>query len=297
MQNDDGGWGDTPGSPSSSDGTGAAMQALAGSQAAQHALNFLRNGQRTNGGFPLGESFPVNTQSTAWAVQGIIATGGNPSSFKPAGKTPFDYLAINQQPDGHYRYAIPGNGTSSLVANQSPVWTTAQVLAAVTETPFPIADVPAAKPPKSPPPTSTTPPTPSTPPITPPSSSSPSGGLPPGVLPELPPESSGSSPPAASGGGNPGSPGEGVAPSQVVPSGPGESETPPGADGGAAPPADSSGPGDEPLRTTEPENADDDGGGSSGVAVSILTGLLAGCLLFGLAWAARRGWMHWRYGL
>jgi energy-coupling factor transport system substrate-specific component len=295
VQNDDGGWGDTPGSPSSSDGTGAAMQALAGSKAAERGLNFLRNGQRTNGGFPLGESFPVNTQSTAWAVQGIIAAGGNPSSFKPAGDTPFDYLAVNQQPDGHYRYAIPGNGTSSLVANQSPVWTTAQVLAAVTETSFPIADVPTAKAPKqAKPPQSTVP---STPPITPPiDPSSSSGGLPPGPLPGFSSGSDAAPPPSASGG-NRGSPEQGVAPGQAVPAAPGDSE-PPAEEGDAAPPStDSATSGEEPLRTTEPENADDDGGGSGGVAVSILAGLLAGCLLFGLGWAARRGWMRWRYGL
>ena len=294
VQNDDGGWGDTPGSPSTSDGTGAAMQALAGSKAAQRGLNFLRNGQRTNGGFPLGEGFPVNTQSTAWAVQGIIAAGGNPSSFKPAGDTPFDYLAVNQQPDGHYRYAIPGNGTSSLVANQSPVWTTAQVLAAATETPFPIADVPAAEPapkPQSPPPTA--------PPVTPPPASpSNSGGLPPGALPGVSPESNATPSPGASGG-NPGSSQEGVAPSQAVPSAPGEPA--PEADEGIGlkPPSAESpaGTGNKSQRTTEPENAGDGGGGSGGVAVSILTGLLAGCLLFGVGWAARRGWMRWRYGL
>jgi hypothetical protein len=294
VQNDDGGWGDTPGSPSTSDGTGAAMQALAGSKAAERGLNFLRNGQRTNGGFPLGESFPVNTQSTAWAVQGILAAGGNPSSFKPAGDTPFDYLALNQQPDGHYRYAIPGNGTSSLVANQSPVWTTAQVLAAVSETPFPIAVVPAAEPPKqTKPPQSTVPTTP----ITPPSSSN-SGGLPPSALSELPPASSGSSPQNDSAGGKQkAGKGGAVGPGEVAPAAPGE--PPPEADEGVGlkPPAAESPSGDEPLRTTEPENADEDGGGSDGVAVSILTGLLAGCLLFGLGWAARRGWMRWRYGV
>ena len=96
VQNDDGGWGDTPGSPSTTDGTGAGMMALAGSKAAQRGLGYLRVGQRTSGGFPLGAGFAVNTQSTAWAVQGIVAAGGNPSSFKPAGKTPLDYLAANQ---------------------------------------------------------------------------------------------------------------------------------------------------------------------------------------------------------
>lgn len=295
VQNDDGGWGDTPGAPSTSDGTGAAMMALVGSNAAQRGLSYLRLVQRSSGGFPLGAGFPVNTQSTAWAVQGIIAIGGNPSSFKPGGNTPFDYMAVNQESDGHYRYAVPGGGTSALVANQSPVWTTAQALGAVTETPFPIAAVARAPKPKAAAPPSTVPapvPTPL------PSTGSPSaGGLAPGVVPELPSETS-AAPPANSSGGNSGSTGKGsVAPGEVAP-GAGKSQPPAGEQGGAEPPAtETPSASDEPLRTTEPQNAGSDEGGSGGVTVSILAGLLAGCLLFGVGWAARRGWMRWRYGL
>ncbi|MGE0505506.1 MAG: prenyltransferase/squalene oxidase repeat-containing protein, partial [Solirubrobacterales bacterium] len=300
-QNADGGWGDTPGSPSTSDGTGAAMMALAGSKAAQRGLNFLRNGQRTNGGFPLGEGFAVNTQSTAWAVQGIIAAGGNPYSFKPAGNTPFDYLALNQEPDGHYRYAIPGNGTSSLVANQSPVWTTAQALGAVAKAPFPIADVPAAKPPPRPQKSSPTP----TAPVTPPLGADSESGLPPSAipqsaLPELPTESGVTAPGAAGGkpsaGGDKKSGGAALAPGQAVPAAPGESGAEADEATGLTPQADTHSAARGASRGAEPASADDSGG-SSGVAVSIHSGLLAGCLIFGLAWAARRGWMRWRYGL
>ena len=43
VQNDDGGWGDVPGSPSTADGTGAVMQAIArGSKAADRGLSYLR---------------------------------------------------------------------------------------------------------------------------------------------------------------------------------------------------------------------------------------------------------------
>jgi Prenyltransferase and squalene oxidase repeat len=287
VQNDDGGWGDTPGSPSTSDGTGAAMMALAGSKAAQHGLEYLRVVQRSSGGFPLGEGFPVNTQSTAWAVQGIIAAGGNPSSFKPGGRTPFDYLAANQEADGHYRYATPGAGTSSLVANQSPVWTTGQALGAVTETPFPIAAVARAKQPQ---------------PATPPSSGSPTssgsaGGVSPAsVAPEGAPELHGASPQGSSGG-NAGGSGEAVGPGQAAPAPPGlaPGEAVKGTGGlGAAPTESSAAPSDEPPRTTQPEHPDSGDDGSGGVAIAILTGLLAGCLLFGLGWAARRGWARWR---
>ncbi|HUC00790.1 MAG TPA: hypothetical protein VMS11_13290, partial [Solirubrobacterales bacterium] len=44
--------------------------------------------------------------------------------------------------------------------------------------------------------------------------------------------------------------------------------------------------------STEPESHDD---GSP--AVAALLGIGAGALLFGAAWAARKGWMRWRYGL
>jgi hypothetical protein len=292
VQNDDGGWGDTPGAPSTSDDTGAAMMALAGSKAAQHGLSYLRVGQRTNGGFPLGQGFPVNTQSTAWAVQGIVAAGGNPASFKPAGNTPLDYLAVNQQPDGHYRYAVPGGGTSSLVANQSPIWTTAQVLAAATESPFPIAAVPRAKQAKPPaqPSTSSSPPT---------SSGSAGGVSPASVAPEPEPELNGASPQSTSGA-NSGSAGQGaIAPGQVAPAGGSKSAGPGGIESGgaAAPPTERSGASDEPVGTTEAENASGGDEGSGGVAIAILAGLLAGCLLFGVGWAARRGWIRWRYGL
>jgi hypothetical protein len=292
VQNDDGGWGDTPGSPSTADGTGAAMMALAGSKAAQHGLSYLRLQQRTSGGFPLGEDFPVNTQSTAWAVQGILAAGGNPGSFKPAGNTPLDYLAATQQPDGHYRYAIPGNGTSAIVADQSPIWTTAQVLAATTETTFPIADVPARETPPAPaasPPSSNPSPT----------HSGSAGGAPPSAFaPESPPHLKGARPEAS--GAKPGSSGQsgGIAPGKAAPSGQTGSEPPPDSGAGlAVPGTEGSSPGAEPQRTTEPESGGGDNDGGGGTAVAILAGLAAGCLLFGVGWAARRGWIRWRYGV
>jgi hypothetical protein len=217
-------------------------------------------------------------------VQGIIAAGGNPSSFKPGGKTPFDYLAANQEADGHYRYAIPGAGTSSLVANQSPVWTTGQALGAVTETPFPIAAVARAKQPR---------------PAAPPSSEanrfgSTGGVSPASVAPGPAPERHGAKPQGSSGATGSG---EGaVAPGRVAPAGQGspEGSAAQGTSGLGAPPTESPATSDEPVRTSEPEQADSGGDGSGGVAVAILAGLLAGCLLFALGWVARRAWIRRR---
>jgi Prenyltransferase and squalene oxidase repeat len=134
VQNDDGGWGDVPGSPSTADGTGAVMQAMPNTEAAKHGLGYLRNVQRPNGGFPLGGSGGVNAQSTAWAVQGMIAVGADPSSVRGGGESALDYLAARQDPDGHYRY--------SASSDQTPVWVTGQVLTAVAGESYPVTPVP-----------------------------------------------------------------------------------------------------------------------------------------------------------
>jgi energy-coupling factor transport system substrate-specific component len=130
----DGGWGDTPGSPSTPDGTGAAMQAIPGTEAAKHGLAYLRKAQRPNGGFALAGSGGANAQSTAWAVQGMIAVGTDPATVKAGGKGPLEYLASLQQSDGHYRY--------SASSDQTPVWVTGQVLAATAGHAYPIPAAP-----------------------------------------------------------------------------------------------------------------------------------------------------------
>ncbi|HEX6688469.1 MAG TPA: prenyltransferase/squalene oxidase repeat-containing protein [Solirubrobacterales bacterium] len=133
VQNDDGGWGDVPNSPSTADGTGAAMQAMPDTGAAKHGLGFLRNAQRPSGGFALGGSGSVNSQSTAWAVQGMIAVGTDPATVRERGKSALEYLAARQDADGHYRYSDS--------RDQTPVWVTGQVLAATAGDSFPVTPV------------------------------------------------------------------------------------------------------------------------------------------------------------
>jgi energy-coupling factor transport system substrate-specific component len=142
VQNGDGGWGDVPGSPSTSDGTGAVMQAIPDTEAARHGLGYLRKAQRPSGGFPLGGG-EVNSQSTAWAAQGMLAVGADPASVRSGGNSALDYLAARQDADGHYRY--------SAESDQTPVWVTGQVLAATAGEPFPVTPAPrASKPARSP---------------------------------------------------------------------------------------------------------------------------------------------------
>lgn len=288
VQNDDGGWGDTPGSPSTTDGTGAVMQALSpDSKAAGQGLFYLRHkAQRKGGGFPIGGSGPVNTMSTAWAIQGILAVGGNPDSFRRGGTSAPEYLAHNQRDDGSYRYANPSQAASE-VANQTPVWVTGEVLVAAAGKSFPIAAAPRKPKPKTPKPPK---------PIPTPSGAAPSlSGAPPSSFESgsVPPEvkealengfggsSSQSSPPSGKGGSPPALPG--------VPSG-----------GSGSPEGDLGGvlgfPEETPAQAEGKQASESTDSGSS-TAGSILLGLLAGCLLFGAGLAGRFGWMRWRYGL
>jgi energy-coupling factor transport system substrate-specific component len=171
VQNDDGGWGDVPGQPSNADVTGSVMQSLPDTQAAQVGLSYLRKHQRPNGGFALGAGGGVNAQSTAWAVQGMIAVGADPAKVSDGGSSALDYLAARQAGDGHYRY--------SESSDQTPVWVTGQVLVAVAGDSLPIEP-----PPRQPTPTTVSPSKAAPPP--------PAGGTsPPEEFESVPPTSSG----------------------------------------------------------------------------------------------------------
>jgi len=274
VQNEDGGWGDVPGSPSTADGTGAAMQALSsGSKAVHRGLSYLRQAQRPGGGFPLGGNGSVNAQSTAWAIQGILAAGGDPDSFRRGGASAPDYLANRQQPDGHYRY--------SKSSDQTPIWVTAQVLVAAAGHDLPVP-VPPRQPNRAQSSANTGGVTPDATPSTPsPSAVAPSVGLPgaQGVAPVSPGASE-------SGGGGP-------LPNVLRPPG----QPAPEASAGTAPPAGreregAAAPATETSASQEP--AQDD---SSSPIGAVALGLLAGALLFAAALGGRRAWMRWRYGL
>ena len=292
VQASDGGWGNDPQSPSTADITGAVLQVLSpGSQAADSALDYLRKEKRPNGGYAPGRSLPANAQATAWVTQGLLAVGKDPAGFG-TGTSSLAYLRGLQAPDGKFLQA-PNT-------EASPVWVTAEVMVPLSGSFLPIAAPPREPRPKQPKSggspkskggTSATP-VPPAPAPTPENSATlrkflektsgdSSGSQAPPVTP-VPPTGAGAT--------------GGVAPGDGATGG---GAAPPGGLGGLFGGTSESSPESSELQygeqASEPVGGDSDSG--SGTAGAILLGLLAGCVLFGLALAARKGWMHWRYGL
>ncbi|MCW3010541.1 MAG: Prenyltransferase/squalene oxidase, partial [Solirubrobacterales bacterium] len=92
---------------------------------------FLARRQNADGGFPLSPGGSSNSQSTAWAVQGLVAAGRDVSGVRRDGsRTPLGYLQSLTAPDGSVQY--------SRTSRQTPVWVTAQALTAFAKRPFPV---------------------------------------------------------------------------------------------------------------------------------------------------------------
>ena len=88
------------------------------------AVAFVLGLQGGDGGFELTKGRGSDAQSTAWAIQGLVAAGRTPP------RSAFSYLVHLKRADGSYRYSASYATT--------PVWVTAQVLAALAEKPFPL---------------------------------------------------------------------------------------------------------------------------------------------------------------
>lgn len=129
-QHESGGWSWLAGSEPDSNDTAAVVQALraagvgASARAIRRGLAYLLRHQNADGGFELTPDRGSDAPSTAWAIQALLAAGRDP------GKAAFAYLARLKRQDGSYRY------NTRYVS--SPVWTTAQVLAALARKPHPI---------------------------------------------------------------------------------------------------------------------------------------------------------------
>lgn len=137
QQNGDGGFGfGGRGSSSDVDDTGAALQALAdagarnGRSLGAAAGDPIRS-QNLDGGFPQQYGGESNAQSTAWAVQGLIAAGRNLDAVRRrSSRSPIGYLESLLAPGGSIRYSRTGA--------QTPVWVTAQALIALAGKTFPV---------------------------------------------------------------------------------------------------------------------------------------------------------------
>ena len=255
VQNSDGGWGDERGKPSTPDNTGAVMEAMRSSKISQQGLSFLRGSQLSSGGFALGASGPANSQSTAWAAQGMTAIGTDPGSITRSGNSAIDYLLARQSSDGHFSY--------SSSSNQTPVWVTGQVLPAVTGKAFPISPPPREPKPK---PAPSEPEESSSGPLVPPSS----------VTPSIPPS-------VPSGGGSSGS-GSGSGGTQPL--------TPPAASPGPPVPVTPGAEGAEPEQPAAPPFEATGAPPGPSPAAPIGVGVGAGALALGsvLFFGRRFGW-------
>jgi energy-coupling factor transport system substrate-specific component len=123
------------GGASDIDDTAAALEALGGASPGR-AVHYIEAHENRDGGFPSEPGSSSNAQSTAWAVQGLLASGVPPSSLG----RPLGYLRSLIAPDGHVRY--------SRGSDQTPVWVTSEALMALDAKSLPIAPVtvPAATP-------------------------------------------------------------------------------------------------------------------------------------------------------
>jgi energy-coupling factor transport system substrate-specific component len=148
----------TAGGQSDVDDTGAALEALAGvpggSAAADRtgAVGYIERQQGHDGGFPSTPGIGSNAQSTAWAIQGLLAAGIDPNRLHRGGApSPEDYLRSLTAADGHIRY--------SRGSDQTPVWVTSEAVMALASKPLPIQapSAPATTPTSPPSPTAPTP--------------------------------------------------------------------------------------------------------------------------------------------
>ncbi len=122
------------------DDTAAAIEALVaggrsrGDRAVARAATFLAGRQRPDGGFAATAGAASNAQSTAWAIQGLVAAGRDPGRFRRRGsRTPIAYLRSLIDVSGAVRYSRSGT--------QTPVWVTAQAVAALARRPLPVRPV------------------------------------------------------------------------------------------------------------------------------------------------------------
>jgi prenyltransferase beta subunit len=110
------------------DDTSAAVQALMAAgvrgRPVARAVAYIRARENPDGGFSLQTGARSNAQSTAWAIQALLAAGEKPAAAA------FRYLKRLQRTDGSIRYSAQYGTT--------PLWVSAQALAALMRSSFPL---------------------------------------------------------------------------------------------------------------------------------------------------------------
>jgi LPXTG-motif cell wall-anchored protein len=114
LQLPDGGWSfdGAPATGSDTNTTSVAVQALVATggsdQARQKALSYLKAQQNADGGFPFSQTSQYgnasDANSTALAVEAIVASGDSLNNWAKGGKTPLDRLLAFQNPSGAFRF-------------------------------------------------------------------------------------------------------------------------------------------------------------------------------------------------
>lgn len=136
QQNADGGFGFlTRGLASDVDDTAAALQALGAlggrGAALRRGAAYVRGVQNADGGLPQQRGGSSNAQSTAWAIQGLVAAGVPLGDVRRRGSdTPLAYLRSLVAPSGAVRY--------SRTSTQTPVWVTAYAVLGLARRPLPV---------------------------------------------------------------------------------------------------------------------------------------------------------------
>jgi hypothetical protein len=125
---EDGGWEWAPGWGTDTNSTALAIQALVAAgepisaSSIVSGLDYLAGAQNEDGGFPYAPrtDSPSDTNSTAYVVQAIIATGQDPlgPTWTISNSTPISYLLTMQLTDGSFEWQ-PGTGTSQLATVQA----------------------------------------------------------------------------------------------------------------------------------------------------------------------------------
>ena len=124
----------TAGAKPDVDDTGSALEAIAASHrgASRRAVHYIRATQNRDGGFPSQPGGASNAQSTAWAVQGLIAAGVDVSKVRHRGSpSPRRYLESLTTRSGAINYARR--------ISLTPVWVTAEAIMALAGKSLPLS--------------------------------------------------------------------------------------------------------------------------------------------------------------